>query len=464
MNWLQAPFGVDLFKPVSGKSLAVFRIGFGFVMLYELLNIRLYLLNDLLQSKYFITYDLFPWVVPFPNSVIDVISAVAIIANFFVIVGFQYRIAQAIVSVFWIYCFLLDLGHYNNHYYLYSILGLVLIVSGSNRNYSLDRILSREPMSTSVFRWEYLIVQLQVFTLYFYGAVAKMNADWLAGWPMRNWLTTGIEEFPTWYADFVTSEFGVLFYSYGGLLFDLSIGFFLFHRTLRYWALPFVIFFHVSNHFFWNIGTFPWFSILITFMFFDPDWPEKIERMFFGKGRSVGPTAALGISPSMRKVIALFFSVYLAVQFIAPLRQFIYRGDPGWHGYGQHFSWRMMLVDMVSGVQFKIKDAGDEHFESVSMEDYITFRQFRKSARIPASFLDFAHFLRDEMKKGGAVDPVVRMKVFKSFNGRPYALLNDTTVNYAKVEKSYFSVPAWILPGNEDEAPGQIWMDQNFAE
>lgn len=462
--WLQKPFGIDLFESVSGKSLAVFRIGFGVVMFYELMNQRLYFLNDLLYSKYFITYDLFPWVRPLSIPVMEFLEGLGVVASLFVIIGFKFRIAQTIVALIWTYGFLMDQGHYNNHYYLYSMVSTVMIFTGAHRNFSLDAIIDSGNSPTTVFKVEYLIIQLQVFVLYFYGSVAKMNADWLAGYPMKNWLTSGIERFPSWYADFVTSEFGVLFYSWGGMLFDLVIGFFLFHKKLRYWALPAIFFFHVSNHFFWNIGTFPWFSILITFMFFDPDWPEKVEKKLGLNSTGQIKSVPLSIGLNTRKVVAVCFTIYVAIQALAPLRQFYYKGDPGWHGYAQHFSWRMMLVDMVSGVQFKIKDAGEEEFESVSMEDYITFRQFRKSARIPSSFLDFAHFLRDEMIKHGATDPVVKMKIYKSFNGRPYALLNDTTINYAKVEKTYFTVPDWIQPGNEHEAPGQLWNEGMFVE
>ena len=459
ISWLQKPFGIDLFQEVSGKSLAFFRIAFGIVMFYELMNMRLYVLNDLLTAEYFITYDLFPWVRPFSLPIMEFFAAFSVVASLFVIVGYKYRIAQSIVAFVWTYAFLLDQGHYNNHYYLYSVVSIYLIFTGANRNYSFDAALNPQKRSSAVFRVEYLIIQLQVFVVYFYGSVAKMNADWLAGWPMRLWLSTGIEEFPDWYADFVTSNFGVLFYSWGGMLFDFFIGFMLFHKRLRYWALPALVFFHVSNHFFWNIGTFPWFSIMVTFIFFPPNWPDKVLSKFGWEFDVNKIELSRTASSAKRGWVTTLFTIYIAFQFLAPLRQFVYRGSPGWHGYAQHFAWRMMLVDMVSGVQFRIKDVGDSEFLNVSMEDYISFRQFRKSARIPSSFLDFAHFLRDEMIKGGAKDPIVKMEIYKSFNGRPYMLLNDTALNYATVEETYFSVPDWIQPGNEDEEPGQLWKD-----
>jgi vitamin K-dependent gamma-carboxylase len=386
----------------------------------------------------------------------EVFLSLGAFATLLVILGYKFRWAQLYVAICWTYIFLLDRGHYNNHYYLYSLLSFFMVFTSASKHFSIDRLLSKNTPERQVYRWENLFIQLQVFVIYFFGAIAKMNPDWLAGWPLRNWLAHDLDRFPTWYADFVTSEFGVYFYSYGGIVFDLVVGFALFHKRGRYFILPVLVFFHVSNHFFWNIGTFPWFSIIVTSIFFNPDWPTQVLRKL---GFSVGHEhTTSGMAKGFRQnVTTTVFAVYMLIQFLMPLRQYMYKGDPGWHGYGHLFSWRMMLIDTVSGMQVKVKDEGDENFIYVAMEDYVTFRQFRKSSRTPAAFLDFAHFLSDEMKKGGAKNPVVHIKVFKSFNGRKYALLTDTTTNLAMVNETYFYVPDWILPGNEEQKPGELW-------
>ncbi|MGK0383359.1 MAG: hypothetical protein ACJAVL_000080 [Bacteroidia bacterium] len=455
--WLHKPFGIDLFSEVSGKGLSLFRIMFGLVMLYEMINMRAYVLRDLLASKYFVTYDLFFWLEPLPDPFMNLFLTAGAMATLFVIVGFKFRYAQLLVAISWTYIFLLDRGHYNNHYYLYSLLSFAMVFLGANGHYSVDAKLNRKPLSTSVYMWQYWFIRLQVFVLYFYGSIAKMNADWLQGWPMRKWLTEDIDKLPAWYANFVTSEVGVYFYAFGGTAFDFFIGFFLLHKKLRYWTIPAIVFFHISNHFFWNIGTFPWFSIMVTSMFFDPNWPEKLGKWLGIKSENLISMHQPKSGVRTKNLISILFSIYMLIQVLVPLRQFIYKGNPGWHGYGHFFSWRMMLVDTISGMIVKVKDEGDDEFVQVAIEDYITFRQFRKSTRVPASFLDLAHFIRDEMIKGGAKNPVIQIKVLKSFNGRPYALLTDTTVNFATVEDTYFSVPDWIKPGNESETPGQLW-------
>ncbi|MDB4655744.1 HTTM domain-containing protein [Flavobacteriales bacterium] len=456
---LHKPFGLDLFQEVSGKSLSIFRIGFGLVMLYEMINLRSYVLRDLLNSKFFLTYDLFFWLDALPRPVMNVVLTLAGFATLFVIVGYKYRYAQLLVAIVWAYLFLLDRGHYNNHYYLYSLICFAMVFFNANSNYSVDAALSKTPIPKTVHAWQIWFIRIQLFIVYFYGAVAKLNADWLRGWPIRKWLTEDIGKFPDWYANFVTSDFGVYFYAYGGIAFDLFIGFCLLHKKLRYWCLPAIIFFHVSNHFFWNIGTFPWFSILVTTLFFDPDWPEKFGRWLGVKSKEITEIQLPSANVRSKNIIAIVFSVYMLIQIVAPLRQFMYPGNPGWHGYGHLFSWRMMLVDSVSGIIVKVKDESDDEFAIVAMDDYISFRQFRKASRVPSSFLDFAHFIRDEMIKGGAQNPVVQMKILKSFNGRPYELLTDTTVNYAIIEESYYYVPDWIEPHDPDATPGAIWTN-----
>ena len=52
-----------------------------------------------------------------------------------------------------------------------------------HRAFSLDR--RRHPeWPTTVPRWNVLLLRFQLFIVYFYGAIAKLNPDWLAGEPM----------------------------------------------------------------------------------------------------------------------------------------------------------------------------------------------------------------------------------------------------------------------------------------
>ena len=64
-----------------------------------------------------------------------------------------------------------------------SLLALLLSVMPAERAFSLDRM--RHPsMPAIVPRWNVLLLRVQLFIVYFYGAIAKLNPDWLRGEPM----------------------------------------------------------------------------------------------------------------------------------------------------------------------------------------------------------------------------------------------------------------------------------------
>ena len=75
----------------------------------------------------------------------------------------------------------------NNHFYLYCLLGPLFIATRANASFSLDR--RRHPeRPVHVPLWSLLLFRAQIIFVYFYGGIAKLNADWLAGEPLRRWL------------------------------------------------------------------------------------------------------------------------------------------------------------------------------------------------------------------------------------------------------------------------------------
>lgn len=64
--------------------------------------------------------------------------------------------------------------------------------------------------------------------------------------------------------------------AWGGFLLDTFIAFFLLHKRLRWWALGAAVFFHATNHLIFNIGIFPYLSLVMTSLYFEPDWPGKL--------------------------------------------------------------------------------------------------------------------------------------------------------------------------------------------
>ena len=62
----------------------------------------------------------------------------------------------------------------------------------------------------------------------------------------------------------------------------------LFKKTRIYAAIVYGGF-HLSNHFMFEIGIFPWLTMAGTMMFFDPDWPRQVWRRMW---RRIGRLAA----------------------------------------------------------------------------------------------------------------------------------------------------------------------------
>src|SRR5918997_832685 len=125
----------------------------------------------------------------------------------------------------------------------------------------------------------------QMGIVYFYGGLAKLNGDWLAGEPMRTFLRSNTD-FPV-IGSLFTDERMVYLFSYGGLLLDLLVVPFLLWRRTRLVAFAFAVAFHFTNSHLFNIGIFPWLAIAATTLFFSPSWPRRFVAFLRGLRRNL---------------------------------------------------------------------------------------------------------------------------------------------------------------------------------
>ena len=51
---------------------------------------------------------------------------------------------------------------------------------------SLDGLINPKLRNKSVPNWNYILLKFQIFLLYFYAGVKKMDPEWLGGYSMRN--------------------------------------------------------------------------------------------------------------------------------------------------------------------------------------------------------------------------------------------------------------------------------------
>lgn len=442
---------------------------YAIIMLWQLQRIKPYILDYLVDSKFLITYDFFHWVQIMSRPAMEVLFGIMSVAAVLVGLGVVYRLSAGFLFVSWSYLFLLCKGHYNNHYYLFCLIPLLLLFVHADQWGSLKQWRKKKTMFIPY--WQVFILKVQLVIVYFYGGLAKMEPDWLAGYPMKIWLSWH-EQIPI-VGSFLKTEAAAYFFSYGGIIFDLSIGFLLWHKKTRLWVLFPLAFFHISNHFLWNIGAFPWFMLGATVLFFEPDLPqrfiEKLKATFLkkqapkkaAKTKKVTtniskPTPSFSLIPlpnsPWRKVVIGCLGVYLAFQLLFPFRRFVlYTGNSSWHGQANYFSWRMLASDRADAVRIKVSVPGQGVIGHIKLDEYINRRQFYKLCQNPKSFCHFAHFIKDEMTQNASLEnPEINVVLWREFNARPYQLVIDTTVNLAAIACEPIREAPWLLPVNMD--------------
>ncbi len=285
-----------LLKPVDGASVAAFRILFGVLLFWEVLR---YFSHGWIESYYItptfhFTYPFLDFVEPWPGNGMYLHFVVMGVLALMIALGLFYRLASLLFGLAFTYVFLLDKTYYLNHFYLIVLFSFLLWLIPAHRVASLDRWLFFRAQKPLVPRWSVFVLRAQVFIVYFYGGLAKLNADWLQGEPMRMWLAERTD-FPVIGGAF-TTEWAVLFFTYGGLLFDLGIGFLLVWRRTRRLAFVLAAVFHLLNARLFQIGIFPFLMLGATLIFAEPDWPRRARqvagRLFAGHTWSVRPQPA----------------------------------------------------------------------------------------------------------------------------------------------------------------------------
>src|SRR5262245_19735432 len=118
-----------LYQPVDIASLAVFRILFGLLMCAAMVRFmgNGWLAPLYVKPTFFFTYAGFSWVHPWPAwGMYAHCSGLAVLA-LLVACGCWYRFSVLLFLVLFTYLELLDKTNYLNHYYLISVLSLLLL-------------------------------------------------------------------------------------------------------------------------------------------------------------------------------------------------------------------------------------------------------------------------------------------------------------------------------------------------
>lgn len=422
-------------------ALVAFRIAFGGLVAISAIRFLAYGWIEPLfvRPQFRFSYWGFGWIPEVSPAGIHALFIALGLLGVLVAVGLFYRFATVALFAVFTWIQLLDVANYLNHYYLVSLLALLLAVMPLNASFSLDGWRKPSLKRDGFPAWCTALLRFQVATVYVFAGLAKLNSDWLLhAQPLSIWLTAR-SELPGLGA--LLDERRIAFAAaWGGFLFDSTVPLFLLWKRTRALAFVVVLGFHFATWVLFPIGMFPAIMVTSALVFFDPSWPRRLLRL-----RPVEPAAARRAMP--RWALALALS-WCAVQVGLPLRAHLYGGNVSWHEQGMRFSWRVMTREKNGSVMFIVRSPKTGREWHVPPRRYLTRLQESEMSVQPDLILQLAHHLGDEWRRKGEGDVEVRVEALVSLNGRPAAALIDPTADLMR-ERDGLGPKAWILPTPE---------------
>ncbi|WP_437875020.1 HTTM domain-containing protein [Sorangium sp. So ce513] len=473
-----------LARPVDIAWLAAFRALFGLTMCVSMARFIAYGWIDefFVKPSFHFKYWGFAWVEPLPPAGMHALFWALAGLALSMALGFAFRLTAPLFVVGFTYLQLIDVTTYLNHYYLASLLGLLLAVSPAHRAWSLDALLARRHDSTVPAAWHYLL-RFQVGVVYTFAGIAKAHGDWLLhAQPLRIWLGSRTD-MPV-LGPLFTHPWAAPLMSWAGFLFDTSIAWLLLVPRIRPFAYAVVIVFHTVTRALFPIGMFPVIMVLSALVFFPPSWPRRLlgqaralldrARALLGRGAGAPPAPAPALSPEappspaatpapalspgappssrLRAFGLAIGAVYCAVQLALPLRFLAYGGNVRWHEQGMRFSWRVMVREKNGSITFVVRNPQTGRTWHVSPRAYLTRLQEREMAGQPDLILQLSHHIRDDFERRGRGPVEVRADALVSLNGRRIARLIDPAVDLASVRDG-IGRASYILPAPTEPPP-----------
>ena len=447
-------------SPVDSAWLAGFRALFGLTLLISTLRFLAYGWVDQLfvAPQFHFKYWGFSWVkVPAAGELHALFWLLAALC-LLVCVGLFFRLAALGLFVTFSYLQLLDVTVYLNHYYLASLLSLLLLCSPAGQTYSLDaKLWPRSARSTVPTVWLYLF-RFQVAVVYTFAGLHKAHGDWLLhAEPLRIWLLSRADT--PLIGPIVAHDWAAPVMSWAGFLFDTSIPWLLMLRRVRPFAYSAVIGFHCVTGLLFPIGMFPVIMVLSALVFFSPSWPKKLWARLPARFRARfaarnAPPIVPQMAPSAGRY-RLWFALgaaYCLFQVVFPLRFLAYGGSVRWHEQGMRFSWRVMIREKNGSITFVVRAPRAGRTFYVAPHQYLTRLQEREMSSQPDLILQLAHRIRDDYAGKGLGPVEVRADTWVSLNGRPIHRLIDPNVDLARIEDGIGKAD-WILPEPNEPPP-----------
>ncbi|XDD49798.1 HTTM domain-containing protein [Leptospira sp. WS92.C1] len=489
-------------NPVPAWSLGLYRIVFGlllFILAFRYFSngwITRYFLDPPFHFKF---YGLF-WVGVLPGWILYPLFVSLLFFAIFISLGIFYRISVLCFFLIFSYINLLEVAVYLNHYYLVCLILFLLIWIPADRALNLFhifRIFKNRSIQEidPIPAWNLHILRFQIGAVYFFGGIGKLVPDWLLdAQPVRIWLLRN-SDIPIFGSTLSMPATGY-FFSYAGLIFDLTIPFLLLNARTRAFGYSLVLIFHFLTWKLFPIGMFPWIMILNTTLFFSTTWPVDLFRFlksrrmlpdrenilhflwtrfpihfrksifeflesflsFLEKKSQNAENALFTKAIALRKKFGPFLSnrslryfwmFYILLQILLPLRHFLYPGNRLWTEQGFRFSWQIMLVQKNGIASFRVINQQTGETNVVLPESHLNEIQRLMMSYQPDLILQFAHWIGQNERERTGQEVSVYADVMVSLNGRKSQVLIDPERDLMKVGNSITN-KEWILSGDED--------------
>lgn len=425
-----------LFQETSIYSIVATRIMFGLLMLYQCST---YILKDAVYWQFIyprlfrFKYYGFEWIEPLTGNGMYYLFYGMTILAIFITIGFLYRISMILFTLAFTYMFLIDKMLYLNHFYMVILFCILLCTTPANRYFSVDSYIRPQIKTNVINFWPIFLIRGQMEIILLFAGFVKINYDWLHLMPIKDWLDEGSS---VQILDLLfRQKYSALVAAYGVIILHiLGAPLLLWKRTRIYVFIIYCIF-HITNAFTFKIGIFPWMTIALTFIFFEPDWPAKIFK-FKEKARD----RIFHKTPNfLKNIIFAFIVLWLLSQVLIPMRSILYpKGYIFWTHEGHDFSWRMKIQEVSGQTYFIIADKNSNRTKNFE------YGELNSLHCDPDMILQFAHFLRDEWKKEG-YDVKVFARSLCSLNRRRPQILIDPHVDLAAIERD-LKHKTWVMP------------------
>ncbi|XP_034974536.2 vitamin K-dependent gamma-carboxylase isoform X1 [Zootoca vivipara] len=459
-------------RPTDPAALGIFRFLFGLLMALDIPQERglSQLDHKYLDGLKVCRFPLFNFLEPLPLDWMYLVYTVMLLGALGIMLGWFYRLSCLLFVVPYWYVFLLDKTTWNNHSYLYGLLGFQLLFMNANRYWSIDGLWNPQKRNAHVPLWNYTLLRTQIFIVYFIAGIKKLDADWVEGYSMsslaNHWL---FSPFRLVLSEEMTS---LLVVHGGGLMLDLTAGYLLFFDATRPIALVFVSYFHCMNSQLFSIGMFSYTMLATSPLFCYPDWPRHLiakfpacfqsllplseapqpsqECVYGGAGQQRSGRAAqkLGLR---QKLGAIFTVLYLLEQLFLPYSHFITQGYNNWTNGLYGYSWDMMVhARSHQHVKITYRDGLTGEIGYLNPGVFTQSRRWRDHADMVKQY---ATCLSQLLHNYNISEPEIYFDIWVSINDRFQQRLFDPHVDIVKAEWSPFQKTTWVKPLLVDLSP-----------